>query len=124
MRKTVLIVDDDQGVLYTVKNGLEGMDTQFTVVCAYTGEECLERLNKQKAPDLILLDVMMPEMNGWEVFKRIRSNPDFVKIPIVFLTATADDTSKITGELMADDFIEKPFKLTDLKKRIDVLLEK
>ena len=66
MAKTVLIVDDDLGVLYTVKNGLEGLDVEYKVLSADSGEKCFEILANNLIPDLILLDIMMPNMDGWQ----------------------------------------------------------
>ncbi|MCK5112341.1 MAG: response regulator, partial [Thermoplasmatales archaeon] len=68
MVKKILIVDDDSGVNYTVKNGLEGLDADYKVESVESGEECLEFLQNDDIPDLILLDIMMPEMSGWETY--------------------------------------------------------
>jgi len=71
---------------------------------------------------LILLDIMMPEMNGWEVQKKIKDNIKWRTIPIIFLTATTDNTSRKIGSIISEDYIGKPFEIPDLKKRIDKIL--
>ena len=65
----------------------------------------------------------MPEMNGWEVARKLRENLEWRKIPIIFLTAIEDETSKITGSIIGKDYIEKPFEITDLKEKIDKTLK-
>ncbi|MEK6808750.1 MAG: response regulator, partial [Nanoarchaeota archaeon] len=87
------------------------------------GKECLDFLSKQK-PDLILLDIMMPGMDGWDVCAKIKGKKDTANIPIIFLTAKTDPISKSMGRLASKDYIEKPFELKDLKRRIDKGLEK
>ena len=124
MVKKIFVVDDDKGVLYTVKHGLESIEKEkYDIVCFDNAEMCLATLKNFPIPDLIILDIMMPGMNGWELERRIRAHPEWNKIPIVFLTATADESSKITGKSIEADFLAKPFQLPDLKKRIDALLQ-
>jgi CheY-like chemotaxis protein len=74
MVKKIMIVDDENGVTYTVKHGLEGLDTGYQVTCVDSGKKCLELLEQNQIPDLILLDIMMPEMTGWEVQKKIKEH--------------------------------------------------
>ena len=124
MVKTVIIVDDESSVRYTVKQGLETLDQEFNVICVENGEECLNLLKDNLVPDIILLDIMMPEMNGWEIQKRLKDNLEWKSIPIIFLTATSDDTSKMIGSMLVEDFIGKPFDIKDLKERIDKILQK
>ena len=123
MVKTILVVDDDPGVTHTVKYGLEGLGADYKVVCVDSGEKFLELLEKNLIPDLILLDIMMPEMNGWEVQKKLQGKLEWRKIPIIFLTATADPTSKKIGSIICEGFIEKPCTIADLKQRIDKILK-
>ena len=87
-------------------------------------EQCFEILGKNVIPDLILLDILMPKMDGWDVYKKIKENPEWENIPIVFLTATDAEISKARGDSIAEDFIEKPFDVKDLKQRIDIILRK
>jgi two-component system alkaline phosphatase synthesis response regulator PhoP len=123
MKKTIFIVDDDPGVRYTVKTGLESIDEEINVVSLEKGTDFFELLEKKEIPDLILLDIMMPEMNGWEIQRRLRERVEWRRIPIVFLSAIEDRTSKKIGDLTSEDFIEKPFTIPDLKKRIDKILD-
>lgn len=120
--KRVMIVDDEPGVTYTVKNGLESLDTQYQVICVKTGEACLELLEKNQIPDIILLDIMLPGMNGWAVYKKIKNNLAWREIPIVFLTNRSDSVAKDVGSFLGNDFITKPFKIPELKIRIERLL--
>ena len=94
MMKKILVVDDDPGVRYTVKSGLETVDDTYKVISIDSGFECLKYLKNNDTPDIILLDVMMPGMSGWETFDKIRDNTEWKKIPIVFLTARTDEIAK------------------------------
>ncbi len=122
MTKNVLVVDDEPTITLSVKEGLEYLDADFDVTCVKSGEECIDLLKNNQLPDLILLDIMMPGMNGWDVAAEIRKNPEWGKIPIVFLTAKTDSDSKSFGKIVSQDYVEKPFELEDLKNRIDRLL--
>ena len=124
MTKKVIVVDDEQGVLYTVKHGLEGADKKYEVVPAGSGKKCLELLENNQIPDLILLDIMMPEMSGWETYQKIKENPSWKSIPIVFLTARIDRVAKDAGRFYGEDYIEKPFDMVELKQRIEKVLKK
>ena len=124
MVKRIFIVDDEPGVIYTVKNGLEAIDTELEITGFKSGEEFFELMQESPTPDLILLDIMMPEMNGWEVHKRLKENLEWKNIPIIFLTAAKDKTSKVIGGIYSEDFVEKPFKIPELKQRIDKVLKK
>ena len=90
MRKKILIVDDESDVILTVKTGLEDLDQTYEIMGVTSGKECFELLNKGYQPDLILLDIMMPIVNGWEVQRRLKENSTWRTIPILFLTAVAD----------------------------------
>ena len=124
MVKKIMIVDDDPGVIYTVKNGMENLDNDYEIITVNNGNDCLELLEKNQLPDLILLDIMMPEISGWEIYKKIKENDSWKDIPVVFLTARTDRIAKEAGGFLGDDYIEKPFNLPDLKARIDKLLKK
>lgn len=124
MQKKIMLVDDEKGVAYTVKNGLEKSYEDCKVTCVDSGKKCIELLENNNIPDLILLDIMMPEMNGWEVAKKIQQNIEWKKIPIIFLSAVEDKTSKLIGSMISADYIEKPFNIPELKQRIDKVLNK
>jgi len=122
MKKQILVVDDDQDNNFSLKVGLEELDPTYEVISVESGKQCLDFLKKNQMPDLILLDIMMPEMNGWELFDKIKEHQSWKTIPIFFLTARVDNTTKTAGIFIADDYIEKPYELNDVKKRIDKVL--
>jgi two-component system response regulator VicR len=124
MTKKIIIVDDDPGVRYTVKHGIENLDEDYKITALTSGRECLELLESGERPDLILLDIMMPEMSGWETYKKIRESLPNDRIPIVFLSARTDRIAKDAGGFLAEDYVEKPFKVPELKERIDKILKK
>ncbi len=113
MSVKILIVDDEKSIVKGLKYALEadGMQTD----AAYDGEEALEKIETGEF-DLILLDMMLPKMDGMEVCRQVRS---FSDVPIVFLTAKGDDMDKILGlESGADDYITKPFNMLEVRARI------
>ncbi|OYO67634.1 DNA-binding response OmpR family regulator [Lachnotalea glycerini] len=119
MGKKVLVVDDEKLIVKGIRFSLEqdGMD----VDCAYDGEEALS-LAKEHEYDIVLLDVMLPKLNGFEVCQQIR---DFSTMPIVMLTAKGDDMDKILGlEYGADDYITKPFNILEVKARIKAIMRR
>jgi DNA-binding response OmpR family regulator len=93
--------------------------SDYRVIVAKSGEECFQILNKGEKPDLIMLDIMMPEIDGWNLYKMITETKECESIPIIFLSAKNDELTKKRGNLISCDFIEKPFEITELKKRID-----
>lgn len=124
MKKRILIVDDNPAIIFSVKNGLEEEYDDFDVVGAEGGQKCFDFLSKEERPDLILLDIMMPDINGWDVYAMLQEKEDWKNIPIVFLTAKTDGYSKGFGKLAVEDYIEKPFNIEDLKNRINAVLKK
>lgn len=119
MAKKVLVVDDEKLIVKGIRFSLEqdGME----VDCAYDGEEALEMI-KNKEYDIILLDVMLPKLNGFEVCQQVR---EFSGIPIVMLTAKGEDMDKILGlEYGADDYITKPFNILEVKARIKAIIRR
>ncbi len=124
MKKKILVIDDNPMILYSVKEGLEEKFDRFSVEGASGGKECFDLLDQGNIPDIILLDIMMPEMNGWDVYARLQEHDTWKKIPIIFLTAKTDDYSKGFGKLVCEDYVEKPFELDELAERIDEALER
>jgi CheY-like chemotaxis protein len=123
MSKTILVVDDEPDILLTVAQTLEIYG--YNVIKAKNGQECIEKLCEMgNNPDLVLLDIMMPEISGWDVAAKIKENPDWKEIPIVFLTAKGDTMSIGMGNLAAVDYIVKPFDVKDLKQRLEKILKK
>ena len=118
MVKKIMIVDDNPDIILSIKSGLEVVAGDYEIIGAESGEKCLELLETE-TPDLILLDIMMPEMSGWETFDKLKENALWGKIPVVFLTARTDRVAKNAGGFLGDDYIEKPFEIAELKRRID-----
>ncbi|MBQ8559895.1 MAG: response regulator transcription factor [Tyzzerella sp.] len=119
MGKKVLVVDDEKLIVKGIKFSL--MQDGMEVDCAYDGEEALE-LAKNNAYDLILLDVMLPKIDGFDVCQQIR---EFSDVPIVMLTAKGEDMDKILGlEYGADDYITKPFNILEVKARIKAIMRR
>ncbi len=120
--KKILIVEDEKDILQLVRLYLE--KEGFRAVTAMTGPEGLAQVKAEK-PDLIVLDLMLPELDGLEVCKRVRSNPDTAMLPIIMLTAKAEESDTIIGlELGADDYVTKPFSPKTLVARIKALLRR
>ena len=116
---SVLVVDDEKLIVKGMRFSLEqdGMD----VDCAYDGEEAIS-LAKQKEYDVVLLDVMLPKFDGYEVCQAIR---EFSEMPIIMLTAKGNDMDKILGlEYGADDYITKPFNILEVKARIKAIMRR
>ena len=118
MVKKIMIVDDNPDIILSIKGGLEAVADDYEIIGVESGEKCLELLETE-TPDLILLDIMMPEMSGWETFDKLKGNASWGKIPVVFLTARTDKVAKNAGGFLGDDYIEKPFEIAELKRRID-----
>ncbi len=123
MVKKVMVVDDNSDVIVSIKYGLEDQTKEYQVIGADSGRQCLELLEKKTIPDLIFLDIMMPDMSGWETYEKIKENDEWRKIPVVFLTARTDSTAKNAGKLLGDDFLEKPFEIRDVINCINKVLQ-
>lgn len=120
--KTVLAVDDEEHILELIRYNLE--NAGYHVLQAENGEEALHLLD-QKQIDLILLDWMLPEMDGIEVLKKIRNENKWRHLPVILLTAKGDEISKVVGlEIGADDYMAKPFGVHELVARIKALLRR
>lgn len=118
----ILLVDDEQDILDLIRYNLEKED--FTVFTASNGREGIE-VAKKELPDLILLDVMMPEMDGMEACTEIRNIPELAGVIVAFLTARSEDYSQIAGfDAGADDYITKPIKPRVLVSRVKALLRR
>ena len=119
MARKVLVVDDEKLIVKGIRFSLEqdGMD----VDCAYDGQEALDLIHKNKY-DVVLLDVMLPVLTGFEVCQQVR---EFSDVPIIMLTAKGDDMDKILGlEYGADDYITKPFNILEVKARIKAIIRR
>ena len=118
----IMVVDDEPDLLEVVKLILES--DGYQVVTAGSGQEALNKIEKE-TPDLVLLDIIMPKMDGWEVFSRIKSNPRTHDVPVIMLTAKDQRIDKLIGlhVVRVDDYITKPFGRAELLERIKRVLQ-
>ncbi len=122
MSSKILVVDDEKDIveLISYNLGKEG----FAVLKAYNGEDAL-KVVKEDRPDLMILDLMLPGMQGLEVTKRLRNNPETARLPILMLTAKSGEVDTILGlEMGADDYVTKPFRVRELMARIRAILRR
>ena len=117
-----MVVDDSSDLLFSVKSGLEDINPDYNVIEVNSAENCLEMLKNNNIPDLIILDIMMPDMDGWEMFDCLKENENWKDIPVIFLTARTDKVAENAGKFLAEDYIEKPFEIEDLQYRIEKVL--
>ncbi len=118
MPQRILVVDDDRQIVRLVRAYLE--QAGYDVVIAYDGESALHAIRSEK-PDLVVLDLMLPGKDGWEITRIVRNDENLAGTPIIMLTARVEDTDKIVGlELGADDYVTKPI---DRMKLISVIAE-
>ena len=122
MTQRILVVDDDKQIVRLVQSYLERAG--FLVLTAYDGETALHAIRRER-PDLIILDLMLPNRDGWEITRLIRGEPGLASLPIIMLTARVEDTDKIVGlELGADDYIPKPFNPHEVIARVRAVLRR
>lgn len=126
-RPYILIVDDDPDILEGILTILE--DQPYRLATARDGKKCLEMI-AEETPDLLILDLLMPRLDGWGVIRELRSEPRYANLPIMILTTVIEDASRRRYELetgMAmdvQDYVQKPAKPADLIQRIERLLQR
>ena len=122
MAERILIVDDDPWILRMVSTLLEKRG--YVIHTASDGEEALRRAEEVR-PDLVVTDVMMPKMDGWELVRALRARPALALVPVLFLTALNGEEDRMRGfRLGADDFLPKPFRFEELDLRVQNALKK
>lgn len=122
MSYRILVVDDDHDIVRLVKAYLE--NAGYTVLYAYDGETALHTLRREH-PDLMVLDLMLPDRDGWDLTRLIRTDNSLAATPIIMLTARVEDSDKIVGlEIGADDYITKPFNPREVVARVRALLRR
>ncbi|UCG25124.1 MAG: response regulator transcription factor [Chloroflexota bacterium] len=116
MNERILVVDDDKEVVRLMRAYLE--QAGYEVLIAYDGETALHMLRSEK-PDLVLLDLMLPDRDGWDITRLVRSDPGLANTPIIMLTARVDVTDRIVGlEMGADDYVTKPYDPREVVARV------
>lgn len=123
MSETILVVDDEEDLVATLEFNLqrEGYETR----AAYRGQDALDLMQDSPKPSLVLLDLMLTDMSGTEVCRRIRSNPQTQNLPIVMITARGDEIDRVVGlEMGADDYVVKPFSIRELMLRVRAILRR
>jgi DNA-binding response OmpR family regulator len=121
-KKRILIVDDEAELVEMLTTRFEAAG--YEVDCAFNGQECLEHV-RNKRPDIILLDIMMPKLDGLHVCRLLKFNEEYQEIPIVILTARGQESDKTSGEKVGADFyIVKPFDSGNLVETVDRLVHK
>ena len=121
-KKKILVVDDEDGICQLIKENME-LRGAFEVDTASNGRDGLKSAKAIK-PDLIILDIRMPKMDGFEVLKRLKDDMSTMAIPVIMLSALEDDASKIkSSQLYSDLYITKPLKIAELQSRIEQVLK-
>jgi len=116
LKKRILVVDDDKEVVRLMRSYLE--QSGYEVLVAYNGESAIHIMRRDN-PDLVLLDLMLPDRDGWDVTRTVRNDPNLMHTPIIMLTARVSDTDKIVGlELGADDYVTKPYNPREVVARV------
>ena len=117
MTSKILIVDDEKDIVETLAFMLKTKG--FECICAYDGEEGL-KLAKECSPDLIILDVMMPKINGYKICRLLKYDSKYKNIPIIMVTARSQEEDKVIGEETgANEYITKPFEFSDIIEAIN-----
>jgi DNA-binding response OmpR family regulator len=119
MPQCIMVVDDEEDIRFSVGQLFQA--SGYEVITATDGNDCLAKLDV-KIPDIIVLDIMMPGMNGWDVAARLKENDKWDQIPIVFLTAKSDEMSIGFGGLASEEYIVKPFDIINLKEAVEKVL--
>ena len=120
--KKILIVDDEQDIVETLKFILEAHG--YNCFCAYNGEDGLNKA-KEIMPDLIILDVMMPKINGYKISRLLKYDNKYKNIPIIMVTARSQEQDKLIGEETGvNEYLTKPFELDQIVKKVEEYLNK
>jgi len=122
MKKTILAVDDDEELLGLLEHIL--LDSDYQIHTATNGKDAL-KLARKLQPDLILLDILMPGMNGYEVLEELKRDDDTAMIPVIMLSGLNDERSKVkSAELYSESYLTKPFTTTELLSKIEEVLRR
>jgi len=116
-------VDDNSSITYSLEKGLKSISSQYEIYQAHSGRDCLVNVQQHK-PDIILLDIIMPDMDGWTVVEKLHTDKTYSNIPIIFITGKADEISQVVGTMSVEDYIVKPIDIKDLDMRIRRILNR
>lgn len=119
--KKIVIIDDDPDIRLSLEQILNSKG--YDAISFEDGFDFFKYLKNGDIPNLILLDVMMPVMSGWEIQRKLEKNPKWKKIPIIFITCRTTDTAKEMANRYGIDYIEKPFDIEDLTKRVKIAIK-
>ena len=124
--KVVLVVDKDPDTRGAIQYGLEYLyPTKYNVICVSNEKRCFELLNNFCNPDVILLNMMLPGMDGWSIYEKLKRDPNFKHIPIVFLSGKNDKVARTAGETLEEPYLQKPIIISELVETINnISLEK
>jgi two-component system phosphate regulon response regulator PhoB len=121
--KTILIVEDEEDLVQTLEYNLRQEGYEIRV--ALTGKEALEQARREPLPDLVLLDLMLPDFPGTEVCRRLRQDPATRSLPVLMVTAKDEEIDRVVGfEMGADDYVVKPFSVRELMLRVRAILRR
>lgn len=125
MTQKIMIVDDDPDIITSIKAEFTVLSNKYEIIGVNSGMECIKFLKDKESekPDLIVLDIMMPDLNGWDVLDILKNNRIWKEIPVVFLTALDDEKTIEKGIETNSYCIRKPFRIKELKETIDKVLE-
>lgn len=118
-KQKIMLIDNSRDLIEKVKDGLNKISDEYEITGASSSVECFDLLASGYTPKLILLDIMMPDMKGYDIFNKLKGNSAWEDIPVVFLTSKTDSINKLS----AQGHITKPFDITDLKNGIDKVLK-
>jgi len=120
--KKIMIIDDDPDIRITLEKIINSIG--HNAISFEDGYTFFKNLEKGEKPNLILLDIIMPTLSGWEIQRKLNKNPNWNQIPIIFITGRTTDTAKEMCKKYGMDYIEKPFDINKLKKRVKKVLSK
>ena len=122
--KNIIVLDSNLDVANYIKQGLESLyPSKYHVIFVSSGKKLFEYLEKNDiVPDMILLEISLPDTNGWEVFDKLRCSTYWKSIPIVFISSRKDKIARRAGHFLGSDFIQKPIEISNLEKRIEMVL--
>jgi DNA-binding response OmpR family regulator len=122
-KKVILVIDDEESICKIIRDGLQRMG-QYKILTAQSGKDGIQ-LAKKSQPDMVLLDIDMPTMNGFQVLESLKEDPETYSIPVVMLTGQREDEFKVAASrLYSEDYLTKPIRVSELEARINQILAK